>query len=86
MIVVEREFTLAASAGKHLRATSVDFANLSLPASATMATVRQDGAQVVVTVRIPAPAGCGRVQGDVVVALDHPLVGEQRIPFQGFVR
>lgn len=84
--VVEREFTLAASDGKDLRATSVGFASLSLPASAATATIRQDGAQVVVTVRITAPSSRGRVQGDVVVALDHPVVPEQRIPFQGFVR
>lgn len=84
--VIEREVTLAAADGKDLRATSVGFANLSLPATAATATVREDGAQVVVTVRITAPMARGRVQGDLVVELDHPLVREQRIPFQAFVR
>lgn len=69
-----------------LQATSLTFEKLSVPEGAVVARTRKDGKKLIVEVEITDKAPGGMVRGELVVALNHPLVKEKRIMFNGFVR
>lgn len=69
-----------------LQATSLTFDKLSVSPDALVARSRKDGKKLIVELEISDKAPGGMVKGELVVALNHPLVKEKRIMFNGFVR
>jgi hypothetical protein len=69
-----------------LQATSLTFDKLSISPDALVARSRKDGKKLVVELEISDKAPGGMIKGELVVALNHPLVKEKRIMFNGFVR
>ena len=50
------------------------------------ATQRKDGNKLIVDLTVAGNAPTGLVKGELVVKLNHPLIKEKRIVFNGFVR
>jgi hypothetical protein len=72
--------------GTDLEAVSIRLEKLNLPAEFVATRSHKDGAALVVEVEVADNAPKGLVRGDLVVELNHPGVGPQRILFNGFVR
>lgn len=69
-----------------LQAASLTFDKLSVPQEALVVRTRKDGKKLLVELEISDKAPAGMVRGELVVGLNHPLVKEKRIMFNGFVR
>lgn len=69
-----------------LQASSLAFEKLSVPADAVVARTRKDGKKLIVEIEITDKAPTGMVRGELVVTLNHPVVKDKRIMFNGFVR
>jgi len=72
--------------GTDLKATELVFEKTSLPKEFIKATQRKDGNKLIVNVMVTKDAPTGLVKGELVVKLNHPLVKEKRVVFNGFVR
>ncbi len=81
-----REIVFEPNDGTKLEATKLSFDKLSVREEFVTATSRQDGAKLIVSMAISPQAPLGMLKGDLVVQLNHPLVKEKRIMFNGFVR
>lgn len=81
-----REISFEPNDGIKLEATELRFEKATLASEFLSVTQRQDGDKLVVELHISDKAPKGLVKGDLVVALNHPLVKEKRIMFNGFVR
>ena len=83
---LSREITFEPNDGIDLEATSLEFEKASLSSEFLTATSHKNGNTLVVELEISDKAPTGLVKGDLVVQLNHPLVKEKRIMFNGFVR
>lgn len=72
--------------GIDLKATDLVFEKTSLAKDYIKATQRKDGDKLIVDLSIAENAPTGLVRGELVVKLNHPLIKEKRIVFNGFVR
>lgn len=81
-----REISFEPNDGIKLEATELRFEKATLASEFLSVTQRQDGDKLIVELHISDKAPKGLVKGDLVVALNHPLVKEKRIMFNGFVR
>lgn len=72
--------------GLDLQATDLVFEKTSLAKQFIKATQRKDGNKLVVELSVANDAPTGLVKGELVVKLNHPLIKEKRIVFNGFVR
>jgi hypothetical protein len=72
--------------GTDLKATSLVFEKTSLAKEFITATQRKDGNKLIINLSVSENAPTGLVKGELVVKLNHPLVKEKRVVFNGFVR
>lgn len=72
--------------GVDLHATALVFEKLTLGKEFIKATQRKDGIKLIVELSIAKNAPTGLVKGELIVKLNHPLIKEKRIMFNGFVR
>ncbi len=72
--------------GIDLKATALEFEKSSLAKEFLSAKQFKDGSKLIVELSVAANAPKGLVKGELVVKLNHPLVTEKRIIFNGFVR
>jgi hypothetical protein len=72
--------------GTDLKATALVFEKTSLAKEFITATQRKDGDKLIIDLSVSENAPTGLVKGELVVKLNHPLVKEKRIIFNGFVR
>lgn len=82
----KREVVFEANDGRKLEAVSLKFEKTTLSNEFLSATSRHDGNKLIVELTIADNVPKGLVKGDLVVELDHPLIREKRIMFNGFVR
>jgi len=80
------EVVFEATDGRKLEAVSLKFEKTTLSTDFLSATSRHDGNKLIVELTIADNVPKGLVKGDLVVELDHPLIREKRIMFNGFVR
>ena len=66
--------------------TGHHFEKLTASQDFLVVSSRQDGDKLVVVFEVSDKAPAGLLKGDLVVELNHPLVKEKRIMFNGFVR
>lgn len=83
---LKREVVFEPTDGFQLASTELRFEKLQVAAEFVRATARQDGNNLVVELSVSENAPTGLLKGDLVVGLNHPLVKEKRIMFNGFVR
>jgi len=81
-----KEIVFEPNDGTKLEATKMTFEKLSVPEEFVSVTSKQDGGKLIVSMSISAQAPTGMMKGELVVQLNHPLVKEKRIMFNGFVR
>ncbi|HEB53557.1 MAG TPA: hypothetical protein ENI87_09925 [bacterium] len=72
--------------GVDLQATELVFEKTSLAKEFIQAKPSKDGKKLVIELSVSDNAPKGLVRGELVVKLNHPLVKEKRILFNGFVR
>ncbi len=72
--------------GFDLKATDLVFEKTSLAKEFITATQRKDGDKLIIELSVANNAPTGLVKGELVVKLNHPLIKEKRIVFNGFVR
>jgi hypothetical protein len=72
--------------GVNLDAKNLRFEKLSLDGKYVAAKSTKEGNNLVVEIEVSPEAPAGLVRGDLVVELNHPVVHEKRILFNGFVR
>ena len=82
---LKREIVFEPNDGAQLEATALTFEKVSIPDAVT-ASSRRDGNKLVVELIVAEGSPVGMLKGDLVVGLNHPLVKEKRIMFNGFVR
>ncbi len=83
---LKREVVFEPTDGFQLASTEVRLEKLQVPAEFVTAKTRSDGNKLVLEFEISDKTPPGLIKGDIVVALNHPLVHEKRIMFNGFVR
>jgi hypothetical protein len=83
---MKKEVVFEPNDGFELEATALRFEKLSMAGEFVTATSRKDGNKLVVELQISDQAPTGMLKGDLVVELNHPLVKDKRIMFNGFVR
>ena len=81
-----KEIVFEPNDGTKLEATSMNFEKLTMGAEFVTATSKLDGGKLIVSMSVSPQAPAGLLKGDLVVHLNHPLVKEKRIMFNGFVR
>lgn len=81
-----REIVFEPNDGVDLQAESLTFEKLTMSNEFVSATPRKDGNKLIVDLAVSDKAPTGLLKGDLVVQLNHPLVKEKRIMFNGFVR
>jgi hypothetical protein len=82
----KKEVVFEPNDGFDLVSTALKFEKLSVAEEFITATTRKDGTKLVVELAVSDQAPVGMLKGDLVVELNHPLVKERRIVFNGFVR
>jgi len=83
---VSKEVVFEPNDGTELEALSIELGKLTLKEEFVTAVARKDGKNLVIDLTISADAPKGLVKGEMVVTLNHPLVKEKRVMFNGFVR
>jgi len=83
---LKKEIVFEPNDGSSLEAKSFRFEKISLGSEFVTASQHKDGNKLVVELAIANNAPTGLLKGDLVVELNHPLVKEKRIMFNGFVR
>lgn len=83
---VKKEIVFEPNDGSQLAATELKFEKTTMSQEFVTATSRQDGNKLVVEISVSDKSPTGLLKGDLVVGLNHPLVKEKRIMFNGFVR
>lgn len=84
--VMKREIVFEPNDEFQLGTTEMKFEKMTMSEDFVKATSRQDGKKVIVELSVSESAPPGLLKGDLVVGLNHPLVKEKRIMFNGFVR
>ncbi len=82
----KKSVTFTPNDGADLKATELKFEKMTLAQEFVSATQRKDGNNLVVEIAVSDSAPKGLVKGELVVLLNHPLIKEKRIMFNGFVR
>jgi len=85
-VELKKEIVFEPNDGTILKATKLSFDKLSMAEEFVSVSQRNDGGKLILELVISAQAPQGLMKGDLVVELDHPLVKEKRIMFNGFVR
>ncbi|MCK5943654.1 MAG: hypothetical protein KAI24_16850, partial [Planctomycetes bacterium] len=83
---IKKSITFTPNDGTDLKATEMTFEKMTLKPGFISATQRKDGNDLVVELSVAENAPTGLVKGELVVKLNHPLIKEKRIMFNGFVR
>jgi len=83
---LKKEIVFEPNDGSSLEAKSFRFEKMALGSEFVTASQHKDGNKLVVELAIADNAPTGLLKGDLVVELNHPLVKEKRIMFNGFVR
>jgi len=83
---IKKNITFEPNDGLDLQATALEFEKLTLGKDFISATQRKDGVKLIIELAIAPNAPTGLVKGELVVKLNHPLIKEKRIMFNGFVR
>ena len=83
---LKKEIVFEPNDGSSLEATSFRFEKMALGNEFVTASQHKDGNKLVVELAIADNTPTGLLKGDLVVGLNHPLVKEKRIMFNGFVR
>jgi hypothetical protein len=83
---LKKEIVFEPNDGTTLKATKLSFEKLTMSEEFVTVTQRNDGGKLILELTVSAQAPQGLLKGDLVVELDHPLVKEKRIMFNGFVR
>jgi hypothetical protein len=83
---LKKEIVFEPNDGSTLEAKSFRFEKMELGSEFVTASQHKDGNKLVVELAIADNAPTGLLKGDLVVELNHPLVKEKRIMFNGFVR
>lgn len=83
---IRKEVVFEPNDGSTLAATSLTFDKLSVPPEVLRAEQRQQDGKLVVTLVIGADTPLGMLKGELLVQLNHPLVKEKLIVFNGYVR
>jgi hypothetical protein len=83
---IKKSIVFEPNDGLDLRATEMVFEKLTLGKDFIKATQRKDGVKLIVELTVADNAPTGLVKGELVVKLNHPLIKEKRIMFNGFVR
>ena len=81
-----KEIAFEPNDGFDLAATEMKFEKMTMSEEFVTASTRKDGTRLIVELAISDQAPTGLLKGDLVVALNHPLVKEKRIMFNAFVR
>lgn len=72
--------------GEDLDAVAIRFEKLTAEPQFVVAHKSKDGKNLVLELEIVKDAPTGLIRGDMVVELNHPVIKEKRILFNGFVR
>ena len=83
---VAKDVVFTPNDGADLQATALEFEKLTLDTQYIKATQHKDGDNLIVSLEVSDSAPKGLVKGELVIKLNHPLVTEKRIMFNGFVR
>lgn len=83
---LKKEIVFEPNDGFQLASAGTKFEKLTMSEEFVTATSRQDGNKLVVELLISEKAPAGLLRGDLVIGLNHPLVKEKKIMFNGFVR
>ncbi|MEC7725271.1 MAG: hypothetical protein VYD05_07145, partial [Planctomycetota bacterium] len=83
---VTKSVTFTPNDGTDLRATELSFEKMTLKPGFVTASQRKDGDKLVVELSVADNAPKGLVKGELVIKLNHPLIKEKRVMFNGFVR
>lgn len=83
---VKKSITFTPNDGTDLQATELSFEKMTLKPEFVSVTQRKDGDKLVVELTVADNAPKGLVKGELVVKLNHPLITEKRVMFNGFVR
>ena len=83
---VKKSITFTPNDGTDLKAVELLFEKMTLKPEFVSVTQRKDGDKLVVELTVADNAPKGLVKGELVVKLNHPLITEKRVMFNGFVR
>lgn len=83
---LQKEIVFEPNDGTNLELTGFHFEKLRGTEDSFKVTSSKDGNKLVVNLEIRDNAPTGLLKGDLVVELNHPLVKEKRIMFNGYVR
>lgn len=85
-VELKKEVVFEPNDGLKLEATKLTFEKMTMGAEFVTVSQRQDNGKLVVEMVVSPQAPQGLLKGELVVELNHPLVKEKRIMFNGFVR
>lgn len=83
---LKKEIAFEPNDDAKLATTEMKFEKMTMAEEFVTVTSRQEGNKVIVELAVSDKAPAGLLKGDLVVGLNHPLVKEKRIMFNGFVR
>ena len=83
---LKKEVIFEPNDGLKIEATGLTFEKLTVSEEFLVVKARNDGNKLVVEVGVSKEAPSGLLKGELVVDLNHPLVKQKRIMFNGFVR
>lgn len=83
---LKKEIVFEPNDGTKLEMTGFHFEKTSVTGDVLKVTSSKDGEKLVVAIEVSDQAPVGLLKGDLVVELNHPLMKEKRIMFNGFVR
>ena len=81
-----KSITFTPNDGTDLQVTEFAFEKMTLKPGIVTASQRKEGGNLIVDLAVSDEAPKGLVKGELVVKLNHPLIKEKRIMFNGFVR
>lgn len=82
----KKEVMFEPNDGMKIEAEKLTFEKLTIGEEFVTASTRHEGNTLVVEISVAPEAPRGLLKGDLVVDLNHPLVKQKRIMFNGFVR
>ncbi len=83
---LKKELVFEPNDGSDLAMTGFRFEKATVSEDVLKVESKKDGAKLVVSLEVTDKAPMGLLKGDLVVELNHPLLKEKRIMFNGFVR
>ncbi|MCA8974438.1 MAG: DUF1573 domain-containing protein [Planctomycetes bacterium] len=83
---LKKEVSFEPNDGLKIEATKLTFEKLTVPEEFVAVSSHNDGNKLIVEIVVNDKAPAGLLKGELVVDLNHPLVKQKRIMFNGFVR